>query len=168
MSLTWTRPIEQALLEVPGVRRVRSTTFRGATEISAQFDAATDMVVALQQAQGKVAELRSSLPADLDLVIERDIAGLEANLRKYIPGSDIKVEMVNDNPTGVRAADVERHLGIPAKTATDYLTRLERAGRVVKLARGLYAPPQTPVASVAIVASGDVDATDATPLWGAS
>ena len=52
MMLTVTRPIEQALLEVPGIRRVRSTTFRGATEISAQFDPATDMVVALQQAQG--------------------------------------------------------------------------------------------------------------------
>ena len=44
MMLTVTRPIEQALLEVPGIRRVRSTTFRGATEISAQFDPATDMV----------------------------------------------------------------------------------------------------------------------------
>ncbi|MDJ0613276.1 MAG: type II and III secretion system protein family protein [Rhizobiaceae bacterium] len=33
----------------------------------------------------------------IDLNIERDIAGLEENLRKYIPGSDIKVEIVNDN-----------------------------------------------------------------------
>jgi CzcA family heavy metal efflux pump len=71
MMLTVTRPIEQALLEVPGVRRVRSTTFRGATEISAQFDPATDMVTALQQAQGRVAEIRTSLPHDLDLTIER-------------------------------------------------------------------------------------------------
>ena len=38
-------------MEVPGIRRVRSTTFRGATEISAQFDPATDMIVALQQVQ---------------------------------------------------------------------------------------------------------------------
>ena len=59
MMLTVTRPIEQALMEVPGVRRVRSTTFRGATEISAQFDPSTDMVVALQQAQARVAEIRS-------------------------------------------------------------------------------------------------------------
>lgn len=66
-----TRPLEQALLEVPGVRRVRSTTFRGATEISAQFNPATDMILALQQAQGKVAEIRGTLPPDLDLVIER-------------------------------------------------------------------------------------------------
>ena len=71
MMLIVTRPLEQALLEVPGIRRVRSTTFRGATEISAQFDPATDMILALQQAQGKVAEIRGSLPSDLDLVIER-------------------------------------------------------------------------------------------------
>ena len=62
MMLTVTRPIEQTLMEVPGVRRVRSTTFRGATEISAQFDPTTDMVVALQQAQGKVAEIAASSP----------------------------------------------------------------------------------------------------------
>jgi len=71
MMLTVTRPIEQALMEVPGIRRVRSTTFRGATEISAQFEPSTDMVVALQQAQAHVAEIRGSLPADLDLVIDR-------------------------------------------------------------------------------------------------
>jgi CzcA family heavy metal efflux pump len=71
MMLSITRPIEQALMEVPGVRRVRSTTFRGATEISAQFDPATDMVVALQQAQGRVADIRGELPQDLELVLER-------------------------------------------------------------------------------------------------
>ena len=49
-------------MEVPGIRRVRSRTFRGATEISAQFDAATDMIVALQQVQNRVAEARPDLP----------------------------------------------------------------------------------------------------------
>lgn len=33
----------------------------------------------------------------IDLQIERDIAGLEDNLHKYVPGSDVKVEVVNDN-----------------------------------------------------------------------
>ena len=33
----------------------------------------------------------------IDLLIERDITGLEANLAKYVPGSDVKVEIVNDN-----------------------------------------------------------------------
>jgi CzcA family heavy metal efflux pump len=71
MMLTVTRPLEQALMEVPGIRRVRSKTFRGATEISGQFDPSTDMVVALQQAQGHVAEVRGLLPADLDVTVER-------------------------------------------------------------------------------------------------
>jgi pilus assembly protein CpaC len=35
--------------------------------------------------------------ASLDLVIERDVAGLESHLEKYIEGSDIKVELINDN-----------------------------------------------------------------------
>lgn len=35
--------------------------------------------------------------ASFDLVIERDVAGLEDSLRKYIPDSDIKVELMNDN-----------------------------------------------------------------------
>ncbi len=71
MMLTVTRPLEQALLEVPGIRRVRSTTFRGATEISGQFDPRTEMVTALQQAQAHIADIRQSLPSDLDLTVER-------------------------------------------------------------------------------------------------
>src|SRR5262245_21199596 len=71
MMLTVTRPIEQALLEVPGIRRVRSKTLRGSIEVSAQFDPATDMLLSLQQAQGRIAEARSSLPTDLDLTVER-------------------------------------------------------------------------------------------------
>ena len=71
MMLAVTRPLEQAIMEVPGIRRVRSTTFRGATEISAQFEPSTDMVVALQQVQGKVDDERPSLPAGTDLIVER-------------------------------------------------------------------------------------------------
>ncbi len=33
----------------------------------------------------------------LDLEVERDITGLEANLRRFIPDSDIRVEIVSDN-----------------------------------------------------------------------
>ncbi|HET9010985.1 MAG TPA: efflux RND transporter permease subunit, partial [Gemmatimonadaceae bacterium] len=71
MMLTVTRPVEQAVMEVPGIRRVRSRSIRGAAEISAQFDPATDMVVALQQVQNRVAEIRGELPADVQLTVER-------------------------------------------------------------------------------------------------
>jgi CzcA family heavy metal efflux pump len=71
MTLTVTRPIETAVMEVPGIRRVRSRSIRGSAEISAQFDPATDMVVALQQVQNRVAEARGELPANTDLTVER-------------------------------------------------------------------------------------------------
>lgn len=71
MVVTVTRPIEQAVLEVPGIRRVRSTSIRGGTEISAQFDPSTDMIVALQQVQNRVAEIRGDIPADTELQVER-------------------------------------------------------------------------------------------------
>ena len=70
-SLIVTRPIEQAIMAVPGIRRVRSKSIRGATEISAQFDPATDMVVALQTVQNRVAEISGELPAGTELQIER-------------------------------------------------------------------------------------------------
>ena len=65
MMLTVTRPLEQAVLEVPGVRRVRSRSIRGAAEISAQFVPSTDMVVALQQVQNRVAIALPRVPADV-------------------------------------------------------------------------------------------------------
>ena len=71
MSLIVTRPIEQVVMAVPGVRRVRSKSIRGASEISAQFDPSTDMVVALQMVQNRVAEITGDLPADTELQIER-------------------------------------------------------------------------------------------------
>jgi pilus assembly protein CpaC len=35
--------------------------------------------------------------ASLDLVVERDVSGLEAHLKRFVPDSDISVELVNDN-----------------------------------------------------------------------
>src|SRR5262245_19687840 len=58
MMLTVTRPLEQAIMEVPGIRRVRSRSIRGAAEISAQFAPSTDMIVALQMVQNRVSEVR--------------------------------------------------------------------------------------------------------------
>ena len=93
MMLTVTRPLEQAVMEVPGIRRVRSTTFRGATEISAQFEPATDMIVALQQVQGKVDAARQSLPDGTELVIERLTPAAFPmyilNLTGSVPGPDL-------------------------------------------------------------------------------
>ena len=69
MTLSVTRPLEQAAMSAPGVRRVRSRTFRGAAEVDAYFDASTDMIVALQQVQSLVDEIRQELPQDTELTV---------------------------------------------------------------------------------------------------
>jgi CzcA family heavy metal efflux pump len=71
MTVSVTRPLEEAAREVLGARRVRSKTIRGATEISALFSADTDMQQALQLTQGKIDEVRPTLPGGTEIVVER-------------------------------------------------------------------------------------------------
>ncbi|MFN7918281.1 MAG: efflux RND transporter permease subunit [Vicinamibacterales bacterium] len=71
MTLGVTRVLEGAAREVLGVRRVRSKTIRGASEISAQFNPSADMQQALQLMQGKIDEARQDLPPGTDIVVER-------------------------------------------------------------------------------------------------
>jgi CzcA family heavy metal efflux pump len=88
------RPLEQAVMEVPGIRRVRSRTFRGATELSALFDPSTDMAAALQQVQSQVAETRGDLPAGSEVVVERLTAAsfpvLSLNVTGNLPIPDLR------------------------------------------------------------------------------
>ncbi len=65
-----TRPLEQALLRVTGIRLVRSTTSRGSTEISANFAWGTPMQTALQRVQAEVARIRPDLPPEARLEVE--------------------------------------------------------------------------------------------------
>ncbi len=63
MMPTVTRVLEEAILRVPGIQLVRSTTSRGSTEISAQFDWGTDMKTALERVQAETQRVRPDLPA---------------------------------------------------------------------------------------------------------
>jgi CzcA family heavy metal efflux pump len=66
-----TRPVEEALMGVLGVKRVRSKTIRGAAEIDVLFDPESDMVIALQLVQARLADVRGELPQETQLVAER-------------------------------------------------------------------------------------------------
>ena len=63
MMPTVTRPLEEAVLRVPGVRTVRSTTSRGSSELTALFSWGTDMDVALSRVQGEVQRVRAQSAA---------------------------------------------------------------------------------------------------------
>jgi CzcA family heavy metal efflux pump len=93
MTVSVTRPLEEAAREVLGVRRVRSKTIRGATEISVLFNPDADMQQALQLMQGKVDEARQTLPAQTDIVVERMTPTvfpiLSYNLTGQVPAVDL-------------------------------------------------------------------------------
>lgn len=71
LVLTVTRPLEQAASQVYGVRQIRSKTIRGSAELSIEFQEHTDILPALQQLQSRISEARNTLPADINLNIER-------------------------------------------------------------------------------------------------
>lgn len=94
MLLSVTRPLEQAASTVLGVRRVRSKTIRGATEISVLFQPDMDMQYALQLLQAKVSATRGSLPPDTDLEVERISPVIfpvfSVILNGDVPGADLR------------------------------------------------------------------------------
>lgn len=71
MEASVTRPLEEAVATVPGVERMRSTTQRGASELSIDFAWGTDMLTALQMTDAKINEARSDLPPDAHVTAER-------------------------------------------------------------------------------------------------
>ncbi len=71
MMVQVTRPVEEALRSVPGVRGVHSTTNRGGSEISLTFDWGQDMSTAALQVQGQIDRLLPSMPGDTTFEIRR-------------------------------------------------------------------------------------------------
>jgi len=71
VEISVTRPVEEQISIVLGVIRVRSKTVRGASELSIDFAAGTDMVQALNDVRARMAELGSQLPPGTNTIIER-------------------------------------------------------------------------------------------------
>jgi CzcA family heavy metal efflux pump len=71
MMATVTRPIEEALKEIPGAVTVRSATKRGSAEINVFFNWHVDMQQSELYVLGRLAEIRGQLPADAETEIER-------------------------------------------------------------------------------------------------
>jgi len=73
MVVAVARPLEDAVSALQGVQiaRVTSRTVRGSSEVSVQFAPSTDMQLALQLVQAKVGEVQPSLPAGLEVNVQR-------------------------------------------------------------------------------------------------
>jgi multidrug efflux pump subunit AcrB len=71
MIIEVTRPLEEAVRGVPGVRSLRSNTSRGSCDISVDFDWGVDMVAATLQVESAIARVLPSLPPGLEFRVRR-------------------------------------------------------------------------------------------------
>ena len=71
MQVTITKPIEDAVNSVPGLRTVRSTTSRGSAEVSLFFDWNVDMFHTLQLADAALSKVQQTLPQTARITTNR-------------------------------------------------------------------------------------------------
>ncbi|HEY7086753.1 MAG TPA: efflux RND transporter permease subunit [Tepidisphaeraceae bacterium] len=71
MVVEITRPVEEALRAIPGVRTVHSTTSRGSAEVWLAFDWGENMDNATLQAQAQINRILPSLPAGTEFSVRR-------------------------------------------------------------------------------------------------
>ena len=71
MMVSVTRPIEQAVKQIPSLKLLRSTTSRGSCELSAFMDWIVDIDNSKQQIESKIVEIKNLLPADVQITVEK-------------------------------------------------------------------------------------------------
>lgn len=71
MMVTVTRPLENAIKQIPDLKSVRSITSRGSCEISAYMDWKADINLSQQRIEAKISEIRNALPADISITVEK-------------------------------------------------------------------------------------------------
>ncbi|MBI4663267.1 MAG: efflux RND transporter permease subunit [Verrucomicrobia bacterium] len=71
MMATLTRPIEEAMKDIPGVVQVRSATGRGSAEVNVFFNWRVNMVVSELYVLNRVSQLKASLPANAKTTVWR-------------------------------------------------------------------------------------------------
>jgi len=71
MMVTVTKPLENAIKQVPDLQMVRSTTSRGSCEISAYMSWDADIDMSLQKVQANIDQIKNDLPADVSITAQK-------------------------------------------------------------------------------------------------
>ena len=71
MMVSVTKPLETAIKQVQDLEMIRSTTSRGSCEISAFMSWSSDIDVNQQHIESKIAEIRNTLPADVNITVAK-------------------------------------------------------------------------------------------------
>lgn len=71
MMVTVTKPLENAIKQVPDLQTVRSTTSRGSCEISAFMNWDADIDLAQQRIQSSIDQIKNDLPSDVNITVAK-------------------------------------------------------------------------------------------------
>ena len=71
MMVTITKPLENAIKQIPDLTMIRSTTSRGSCEISAFMDWHANIDLSQQRIESKINQVRSQFPADVQITVEK-------------------------------------------------------------------------------------------------
>ncbi|NOZ23909.1 MAG: efflux RND transporter permease subunit [Planctomycetes bacterium] len=117
MELLITRPIEDRIRTIPGVRRVASTSIEGISQVTAEFDWGTRLTDARQLVQAELSSVQGDLPAGVEPRLEnigttlQEVAGYVA----YGGGSPV------DLRTAVRMDLASRLMGVEGVSRVEVL-----------------------------------------------
>jgi CzcA family heavy metal efflux pump len=71
MMIRVTKPLENAIKQVPDLETIRSITSRGTCEISAFMNWNANIDLSLQKIESKIAEIRNNLPPETQITVEK-------------------------------------------------------------------------------------------------
>jgi CzcA family heavy metal efflux pump len=71
MMVTVTKPLENAIKQVPDLQTIRSITSKGTCEIAAFMNWNANIDLSQQRIESKINQIRSNLPADLQVTVEK-------------------------------------------------------------------------------------------------
>jgi CzcA family heavy metal efflux pump len=71
MMVTVTKPLENAIKQVPDLHYVRSTTSRGSCEISAYMNWDADIDLSQQRIESRIAQIKNDMPPDVNVTVEK-------------------------------------------------------------------------------------------------
>ena len=71
MMIRVTKPLENAIKQVPDLKMIRSITSRGTCEISAFMDWNANVDLSMQKIESKIAQIRNNLPAETQITVEK-------------------------------------------------------------------------------------------------
>ena len=141
MEMLVTRPVEEAVRRVPGVRNVRSTTSRGAAEVSINFDWGLDMAAAALQVNAAIAQVQGTLPPAAQVLVRR----MDPTVFPIIAYS-----LVSRTLSAVALHDLAEFQLRPALSSVDGVARVQVQGGAVEEYRVTVDPARLAAVGLAL------------------